>query len=105
MFLICSGGGEKFILSEVVFRRFGAQESRTMDRMQATQIRSLLLEAADAIERAHAILSTLGSDDQALLSAPLDEISLAIHAKLLQQLYLGLPGLKEEGQDWNGAMA
>jgi hypothetical protein len=76
-----------------------------MDATTATQIRLLILEAADAIERAHAIVSTLGSDDQALLSAPLDEISLAIHAKLLQQLYLGLPGLKEEGQDWNGAMA
>ena len=76
-----------------------------MDATKATQIRLLILEAADAIERAHAIVSTLDSDDQALLAASLDEISLAIHAKLLQQLYLGLPGLKEEGQDWNGAMA
>ena len=75
-----------------------------MDATKATQIRLLILEAADAIERAHAIVSTLGSDDQALLSAPLDEISLAIHAKLLQQLYLGYPGLKEEGQVWHGAV-
>jgi hypothetical protein len=63
-----------------------------MDATKTTQIRLLILEAADAIERAHAIVSTLGSDDQALLSASLDEISLAIHAKLLQQLYLCLPG-------------
>ena len=50
------------------------------------------------------VVSTLGSDDQALLSASLDEISLAIHAKLLQQLYLCYPGLKEEGQVWHGGV-
>jgi len=75
-----------------------------MDATKSTQSRLLILEASDAIERAHAIVSTLGSDDQALLAAPLDEISLAIHAKLLQQLYLGYPGLKEEAQVWHGAM-
>jgi hypothetical protein len=70
-----------------------AANDRTMDATKATQIRLLIQEAADAIERAHAIVSTLDSDDQALLSAPLDEISLAIHAKLLQQLYLSYPRL------------
>ena len=73
-----------------------------MDARTATQIRLLILEAADVIERAHAIVSTLGNDDQALLSAHLDEISLAIHTKLLQQLYLGYPGLEEEVQVWHG---
>jgi hypothetical protein len=73
-----------------------------MDETKATQIRLLILEAVDAIERAHAIVSTLGSDDQALLSASLDQISLAIHAKLLQQLYLCYPGFKEEDQVWHG---
>jgi hypothetical protein len=81
-----------------------AANDRTMDATKATQIRLLILEAADAIERAHAIVSTLSSDDQAWLSAPLDEISLAIHAKLLQQLYLDYPGLKEEGPVWHGAV-
>jgi hypothetical protein len=81
------------------------QTIERMDATKATQIRLLILEAADAIERAHAIVSTLDSDDQALLAASLDEISLAIHARLLQQLYLGLPGLKEEGEGWNGTMA
>jgi hypothetical protein len=105
VFLIRSGGAEKFVLSEVVFRRFAAQESRTMDGTQAIQIRSLLLEAADAIDRANAIVSTLDSDDQALLATPLDEISSALHFELLQKLYLRYPGLAEEGDDWDGTVA
>ena len=43
------------------------QESKTMDATQVTQIRILLLEAADAIDRANAIVSTLGSDERALV--------------------------------------
>ncbi|MCK1517605.1 hypothetical protein IVB22_35020 [Bradyrhizobium sp. 190] len=73
-----------------------------MDGTKATQIRLLILEAVDAIERAHAIVSTLDSDDQASLSASLDEISLAMHTRLLLQLYLCHPGFKEEGQVWHG---
>jgi len=42
-----------------------------MDGTQVIQIRSLLLEAADAIDRANAIVSTLDSDDQTLLATPL----------------------------------
>jgi hypothetical protein len=76
-----------------------------MDRMQANRIRSLLLEAADAIDRANAIVSTLDSDDQALLATPLDEISSALHFELLQKLYLRYPGLAEEGDDWDGTVA
>jgi hypothetical protein len=72
-----------------------------MDETIAAQIRSLLLEAVDAIERAHAIVSTLPGDDQALLSASLDEISLALHSDLLQNLYLRYPRLAEEGEGWN----
>ena len=75
-----------------------------MDRMQATQIRSLLLEAADAIDRANTIVSTLDSDDRALLATPLDEISSALHFELLQKLYLRYPGLAEEGEGWDGAV-
>ena len=78
------------------------QESKTMDATQVTQIRILLLEAADAIDRASAIVSTLGSDERALLATPLDEISSALHFKLLQKLYLHYPGLAEEGEGWDG---
>jgi hypothetical protein len=75
-----------------------------MDGTQATQIRSLLLEAADAIDRANTIVSTLDSNDQALLAPALDEISSALHFELLQKLYLRYPGLAEEGAGWDGAM-
>jgi hypothetical protein len=73
-----------------------------MDRMQATRIRSLLLEAADAIDRANAIASTLGIDDQNLLAKPLDEISSALHFELLQKLYLRYPRLTAAGEDRDG---
>ena len=78
---------------------------KTMDGTRATQIRSLLLEEADAIDRANAIVSTLDSDDRAFLATPLDEISSALHFKLLQKLYLRYPGLAEEGEGWEGATA
>jgi len=73
-----------------------------MNGIQATQIRSLLLDAADAIDRASAIVSNLDSDDRALLSTPLDKISSALHFELLQKLYLRYPGLAEEGKGWKG---
>ena len=76
-----------------------------MNGTQATQIRSLLLEAADAIDRANAIVSTLDGGDRALLSTALDEVSSALHFKLLQKLYLRYPALAEEGQDRDGAAA
>ena len=76
-----------------------------MDATQATQIRSLLLEAADAIDRANAIVSSLNSEDRALLSTPLDEVSSALHFKLLQKLYLRYPGLAEDGEGSDGATA
>ena len=66
------------------------------------QIRSLLLEAADAIHRAKAIVSTHDGDERALLATPLDEISSALHFELLQKLYLRYPGLTEERKDWEG---
>ena len=47
------------------------QGMETMDHTQATQIRTLLLEAADAIDRASAIVSTLDSEDRAMISAAL----------------------------------
>jgi hypothetical protein len=81
------------------------KESKTMDATQATEIRTLLLEAADAIDRANAIVSALDSDDRALLAKPLDEISSALHFELLQKFYLRYPGLAEEGGGWDGATA
>jgi hypothetical protein len=80
------------------------KESKAMDATQATEIRTLLLEAADAIDRANAIVSDLDSDDRALLATPLDEISCALHFELLQKLYLHYPGLAEEGEPWDRAM-
>jgi hypothetical protein len=76
-----------------------------MDMTQATEVRSLLLEAADAIDRANAIVSTLDSDDRALLAKSLDEISSALHFELLQKLYLRYPGLAETGEGWDGTVA
>ena len=81
------------------------KETKTMDVTQTTEIRTLLLEAADAIDRANAIVSTLDSDDRALLAKPLDEISSALHFELLQKLYLRYPGLAEDGEDWDGTTA
>ncbi|MCK1636630.1 hypothetical protein IVA95_03225 [Bradyrhizobium sp. 157] len=76
-----------------------------MNGAQASQIRTLLLEAADAIDRANAIVSTLDSDDRALLVTPLDEISSALHFELLQKLYLRYRGLAEKSEAWDGTMA
>jgi hypothetical protein len=81
------------------------KESKTMDATQATQIRTLLLEAADAIDRANAIVSALDGDERALLATPLDEISSALHFELLEKLYLHYPGLAEESEGWDGAAA
>jgi hypothetical protein len=103
VFLICSGAAAKSALSGVNFPATAARNRKTMDGTQATQIRSLLLEAADAIDRANAIVSALNSDDRALLAISLDEISSALHFELLQKLYLRYPGLAEEGEVWDGA--
>ena len=69
------------------------QGMETMDPTQATQIRTLLLEAADAIDRASAIVSTLDSEDRAMISAALDEISSALHFEVLQKIYPAIPSL------------
>jgi hypothetical protein len=73
------------------------------DEIRITQIRSLLLEAADAIDRASVIVSTLDGDERAVLSAKLDDRSSALQFELLQRLYLRYPGLAEESRAWNGA--
>ena len=73
------------------------------DEARIVQIRSLLLEAADAIDRASVIVSTLDGNERAVLSAKLDDISSALHFELLQRLYLRYPGHAEESRGWNGA--
>jgi hypothetical protein len=70
-----------------------------MDQPEIARIRSLLLEATDAIDRARLISATLDVDDQTMLATSLDEISSALH--FLQKLYLRNPGLAEEGAPWN----
>ena len=65
-----------------------------MDGTQATQIRTLLLEAADSIDRASAIISTLDSEDRAMISTALDEISSALRFEVLQKLHLRFPALQ-----------
>ena len=67
-----------------------------MEGTQATRIRTLLQDAADAIDRASAIVSTLDRDDRAMLSGALDEISSALHFELLQKVYLRYPDLHPE---------
>ena len=70
-----------------------------MDGTQATQIRSLLLEAADAIDRAIQSLPALDSDDQALLATPLDEISSALHFEsCCRSSISATPGLPRKAQ-------
>jgi len=67
-----------------------------MDVTKATPLRTLLLDAADAIDRASAIVFALDGEDRALFSGPLDEISSALHFELLQRIYLRYPGLAED---------
>jgi hypothetical protein len=71
-----------------------------MDQPEIARIRSLLLEATDAIDRARLISAALDVDDRAMLATSLDEISSALH--FLQKLYLRHPGLAEEGARWHG---
>ena len=76
------------------------QGMETMDPTQATQIRTLLLEAADAFDQASTIIATLDSEDRVMISAALDEISSALHFEVLQKLYLRYPGLAEDGTSY-----
>ena len=74
-----------------------------MDQPEIAQIRSLLREATDAIDRARLINAALDVDDRTMLATSLDEISSALH--FLQKLYLHNPGLAEEAAHWNGLPA
>jgi hypothetical protein len=66
----------------------------TLDRAQAAEIHRHLLEAADAIDRASEIISSLDEDDRAALARPLGEIDSALHFELLQAIYKQYPDLQ-----------
>jgi Protein of unknown function len=72
-----------------------------MDRIQAAQIQRHLLDAADAINRASQLIFALDREDQAILTAPLGNIILALHCELLHALYIRYPDLRppESGRD------
>ena len=63
-----------------------------------TALTGVARQAADAIDRANAIVSTLNSDDRTMLATALDETSSALHFELLQKLYLRYPGLPGKAQ-------
>jgi hypothetical protein len=65
-----------------------------MDGTQVTQLRTLLQDAAEAIDRASAIVFTLESDERAMFAVALDEVSSTLHFALLQKIYLRYPGLQ-----------
>jgi hypothetical protein len=65
-----------------------------MNGTQVNKIQKLLLDAADAIDQANAIVFTLDDEDRAVLSASLDKISSALHFELLQKIYLRYPDLQ-----------
>jgi hypothetical protein len=65
-----------------------------MDRMQAADIAKHLHDAADALDRASAVISTLEQGDRAALAAPLGEIVSALHFELLRAVYDRYPDLR-----------
>src|SRR4051812_16156425 len=65
-----------------------------MDRMQAANIAKHLHDAADAIDRASAVILTLEQPDQAALAASLGEIVSALHFELLLAVYNRYPDLR-----------
>jgi hypothetical protein len=65
-----------------------------MDRTQAAEIKRHMRDAADAIERAGSIIFALDGADREVLAAPLREIILALHFKLLHAVYIRYPDLR-----------
>ena len=70
-----------------------------MDKTQAAEIQMHMLDAADAIDRASEIISTLDKADRAMLAAPLGEIVSALHFQLLQAIYSRYPDLRPPAAD------
>ncbi|MBR1214951.1 DUF3658 domain-containing protein [Bradyrhizobium sp. JYMT SZCCT0180] len=65
-----------------------------MDRMQATEIARHLHDAAEAINRASAVISALDQADRAALADPLGETVFALHFGLLRAVYDRYPDLR-----------
>jgi Protein of unknown function len=70
-----------------------------MDRTQAAEIQRHMLVAADAIERASQIIFDLDEEDREVLAAPLGEIILELHFKLLHAVYIRYPDLRPPAPD------
>src|SRR4051794_25398943 len=65
-----------------------------MDRMQAANIAKHLHDAADAIDRASAVILSLEQQDRAALDGPLGDIVSALHFDLLWAVYDRHPDLR-----------
>jgi hypothetical protein len=65
-----------------------------MDKEQAAEIQRHLLDAADAIDRASAVLVDLNKEDRAALAVPLGDIVTTLHFELLRAVYDRHPALK-----------
>ena len=65
-----------------------------MDLRQATNISKHLHDAADAIDRASAVILALEQQDRAALADPLAEIVSALHFQLLRAVYDRYPDLR-----------
>ena len=70
-----------------------------MDGTQAAEIQRHMLVAADAIERASQIIFALDEEDREVLAAPLKEIILELHFKLLHAVYIRYPDLRPPAPD------
>ena len=69
-------------------------EIETMDRMQAADIAKHLHDAADAIDRASAVILTLEQQDRTALASSLGDIVSALHFGLLHSVYNRYPDLR-----------
>jgi len=65
-----------------------------MDLRQATEIAKHLHDAADAIDRASAVILALEQQDRATLADPLGDIVSALHFELLRAVYDRYPELR-----------
>src|SRR3954452_12083391 len=72
---------------------------KTMDQRQATDIAKHLHDAADAIDRASAVILALEQQDRATLAGPLAEIVSALHFQLLRAVYDRYPDLRPPARE------
>jgi len=79
--------------------RIESREIQAMDGTQAAEIQRHMLVAADAIERASQIIFALDEEDREVLAAPLKEIILELHFKLLHAVYIRYPDLRPPAPD------